>query len=881
MSDLDDSSYSAALLRAATTAIESGASTLDAICSRCHGASLDVVRKLLDEKDYTLERRQEMADKARQRAALARRRAGKVHSNMPSPDPERAQWWFSLDSIERLCELVFACTAVGGDIGLLGSPSLAAFYATRYEASITLLDADQDVLDAAAIPCPVPQDMRSASGRDGAIRPVRYDVKESPTQMEASFDVLVMDPPWYDMEFRTFASRAARLLKPGAFLISTFPGRLTRSGLADERRTLMREAFCDFTFTTNMPDMMGYSVPRFEKNAHLTVPGYEGQPWRFCDIMIFMRNESMPAQAPAPEWTEPTIETYSKNPRELRLFLAPERVQPHQQELIRDVPAYSETVSRRGDGTSRGIVALWSSTKKGFAIRDAQLARIALGLWRSHPNKHAALEAADSAETKQLVETLYEKLDLPADTRDVRRTGEIQKKQHEDLLSAWATRPRDRIVAEEDDGFRLPHARDRDRIVWSDGLKSLANKTQVFSLDSSDNIRQRLAHSIEVMQLASTISSNFGLDRDLVEAGALAHDIGHTPFGHAGEYALNVTLNAIHAGLGGFNHYEHGVDVVRWLEVPYRSPSAGKTWGLNLTPGVCECIFKHTFCISGHTIGQKELWSRSKYRDEWPQLSGDKPCHIEGQAVRIADKISYLVSDLEDGMRMGVFSLADLKRCALFSHAPLDYKKISDESDLERFIAQRRVLLAFLMEDVIAETARRLSKGDYRRSSDYIVDNSRHIKQEIGEVWTRLQAGVLHRHPSVVSANLQASKMVSSLFVLFALQPSLVDPDFSRSHRNLDGTPYMRWYLRGAKQRRVAEREEHVFLVKDALEQDLRLNSAIGVERRIGNAIKGEQTDGWDVRVQDLVMAKDYVASLTDARARRLYDDLVTGSTRP
>src|SRR5262249_18499567 len=160
--------------------------------------------------------------------------------------------------------------------------------------------------------------------------------------------------------------------------------------------------------------------------------------------------------------------------------------------------------------------------------------------------------------------------------------------------------------------------------------------------DRDDHLRRRLSHSVEVMQLAATIARAFGLDPDLTEAGALAHDLGHTPFGHAGEHALNSLLDELEPALGGFNHYEHGGDVVRWLEDVYQSPGAGGFPGLNLTPETAECIFKHTYHRSGHPIGQAELFAKSKHVD-----LGDTFSHLEGQAVRIADKISYLISDLE------------------------------------------------------------------------------------------------------------------------------------------------------------------------------------------------------------------------------------------
>src|SRR5262249_44896464 len=161
-------------------------------------------------------------------------------------------------------------------------------------------------------------------------------------------------------------------------------------------------------------------------------------------------------------------------------------------------------------------------------------------------------------------------------------------------LTDLAAIPSRRRYEYQDDQFRLEFQRDRDRILWSHGLKRLADKSQVFPVDRDDHLRRRLSHSIEVMQLSATIARAFGLDPDLTEAGALAHDIGHTPFGHAGEHALDSILNDIEPDLLGFNHYEHGADVVRWLEDVYWSPGIGGFPGLNLTPETVECIFKHT-----------------------------------------------------------------------------------------------------------------------------------------------------------------------------------------------------------------------------------------------------------------------------------------------
>ena len=228
------------------------------------------------------------------------------------------------------------------------------------------------------------------------------------------------------------------------------------------------------------------------------------------------------------------------------------------------------------------------------------------------------------------------------------RTDDEIEARKKSTLSEWATAASAREhTTDPGDIFRVPYQRDRDRVLWSRALRRLAHKTQLFPTEHDDQLRQRLAHTIEVMQLASTIGTSFGLDRDLIEAGALAHDIGHAPFGHAGEHALDRHPGEINSHFGGFNHYEHGMDIVRWHESPYATSRTTSFHGLNLSPEVTECILKHTYYHDGDPQSAKQLRERSKHRAFIP----DGYCHLEGQAVRVADKISYFVSDLEDGLR--------------------------------------------------------------------------------------------------------------------------------------------------------------------------------------------------------------------------------------
>jgi dGTPase len=394
-------------------------------------------------------------------------------------------------------------------------------------------------------------------------------------------------------------------------------------------------------------------------------------------------------------------------------------------------------------------------------------------------------------------------------------------------------------------------------VLWSQALRRLAHKTQLFPTEHDDQLRQRLAHSIEVMQLASTIGSSFGLDRDLIEAGALAHDIGHTPFGHAGEHALNRLLDEVDAKIGGFNHYEHGVDVVRWLEGPYAVSRTTAFPGLNLTPEVAECILKHTYCQVGGLLSADKLHKASKHSAFIP--SGY--CHLEGQAVRIADKISYFVSDLEDGIRLAAITASDLLLCRFFHRAPMNFSVASDQTLSQRFIEQRRNVLKILMEDVLVATNKRLARmkpQDVRGATQYTVNHSDEILRDMNEVWELLQRGRLHEDRRVKLANLQAARVVSDLTIVFAVCPQLVDPAFAAEHARLRTKDYITQYR---------ARTGGAVFVQPGLIDFLPLEHLIDFKHDPRRPVR--------VAVEDLVQAKDFVAGFTDSRARTLHAELL------
>jgi dGTPase len=206
----------------------------------------------------------------------------------------------------------------------------------------------------------------------------------------------------------------------------------------------------------------------------------------------------------------------------------------------------------------------------------------------------------------------------------------------EELLSKFAARSRespDRDRPEEPDPMRTAYQIDRDRIIHCKTFRRLKHKTQVFIAPVGDHYRTRLTHTMEVMQVARSIARGLNLNEDLTEATALGHDLGHTPFGHAGEYALGACL------AGGFRHNEQSVRVVESLEKDGR--------GLNLTQEVRDGILKH-----------------SKLRESIAAEGWGIARTLEGQIVKIADSLAYLNHDIDDAIRAGVISVDDLPKRA-------------------------------------------------------------------------------------------------------------------------------------------------------------------------------------------------------------------------
>lgn len=769
---------------------------------------------------------------------------------LPAPDPARSQWWFTGETVLDVAKRATAA-AHGGRVLCLGTPTVAHELLSN-GVDVVLLDCDPHVVHA------VKELLRKEVSEE-------YDVADAMApEREGAFAAAVIDPPWYDDVFQAFLGRALWALAEKGELFCTLPPRLTRPNIEAFRRALIT------TLIANGYELVGlevgrlaYVVPRFEEVAFGRIKEFRSIPWRRADL-LHIKKLSGAKPLGIPDLQTAKVDVFARRAHEFRVFLrGSHSLDPRV--VLESLPAYSGNVSTRAHAGE--TPDLWTTEKKGVRLGDVATVVEVLRVWqdvgiRSANEAIAKLsESIDPAVARNVVNELDREIDLWAKfaTVPALRTDEEIESAKNRSLSEWATAASNREHPDPSDIFRGRYQRDRDRVLWSHGLRRLAHKTQLFPTEYDDQLRQRLAHSIEVMQLASTIGASFGLDRDLIEAGALAHDIGHTPFGHAGEHALDRILNEIDPKLGGFNHYEHGVDVVRWLESPYAASRMTAFNGLNLTPEVAECILKHTYCQTGDPLSADSIYRTSKH-------SGFIPggfCHLEGQAVRLADKISYFVSDLEDGIRLSAITASDLLNCRFFHRAPLNFVIPFGRSLYESFIEQRRNVLKVLMEDVLVATSKRLSRltpSGVRNAGEYVVNYSQDLLQDMNEVWVKLQQAKLHEDRRVKLANLRAARIVSDLFIAFAACPQLVEQEFASEHNRLRTRPYLDHY------RKAAGKSVEV---QPALVESLPLEHMIGSKYEPGRKLS--------VATEDLIQAKDYVAGFTDSRARTLHAEVFRG----
>ncbi len=338
------------------------------------------------------------------------------------------------------------------------------------------------------------------------------------------------------------------------------------------------------------------------------------------------------------------------------------------------------------------------------------------------------------------------------------------------MTAPFATQPemsRGRRFAEEDSRHRSCYQRDRDRIIHSSAFRRLKHKTQVFVEHEGDYYRTRLTHSIEVAQVARTLARTLGLNEELAEAIALAHDLGHPPFGHTGEDALEALMEPH----GGFDHNAQALTIVTRLEAHYAEFD-----GLNLTWEALEGIAKHNGPVTAPVP-----YALAEHNAEY-DLELDTYASAEAQIAAISDDIAYNNHDLADGLRAGLFTLEDLRALPLIGAciAAVDARWPDLDPARREHEALRR-FFGLLVEDVLATSRARIAEHDPRTAEEVralglpLIRFSDATFAELQKIRTFLYHR-MYRHWTVQRMRRKAKRVVNELFTSFMEAPELM-PD--------------------------------------------------------------------------------------------------------
>ena len=341
-------------------------------------------------------------------------------------------------------------------------------------------------------------------------------------------------------------------------------------------------------------------------------------------------------------------------------------------------------------------------------------------------------------------------------------------------FSSDPARSRGRRHAEAPAPTRSAFQRDRDRIVHSTAFRRLVYKTQVFLNHEGDLFRTRLTHSLEVAQLGRSIARSLALNEDLVEAIALAHDLGHTPFGHAGQDALNHCMSAPGQDWGGFEHNLQSLRVVDHLEERYPA------WdGLNLCFETREGILKHCSPANARKIEAVDPGGVAQRFLDHSQPS------LEAQLCNLADEIAYNAHDIDDGVRSGLLTLEQMQAVELFEVHRLAVRAEFPDLPVRRLLYETiRRMLSAQVYDVIEATREAIAaanpeSADAARKLGPLVRFSADMRRQSAALKRFLLAN-LYRHPKVMHTTGQAQRMVRDLFDAYLTDPGQMAPKFSR-----------------------------------------------------------------------------------------------------
>lgn len=353
----------------------------------------------------------------------------------------------------------------------------------------------------------------------------------------------------------------------------------------------------------------------------------------------------------------------------------------------------------------------------------------------------------------------------------IMRTRKDIEELEDKILAPYAMKSKDsgsRLYPEPQHPIRTCYQRDRDRIVHCEAFRKLEYKTQVFTILEGDYYRTRLTHTIEVAQIGRTIGRSLRLNEDLIEAVALAHDLGHPPFGHAGEEALDLLVKP--AKLRGFNHNKHSFEILTRLEKRYPDFD-----GLNLTPEVLVGILKHktVYDLPSNT---KQFFSEGTT--------------LEAQVVDLADSLAYLNHDVDDGLTSGCITEDDLTESSLWQKALANIggrERVQDQGVLKYQVV--KALIDMQIKDLLEHTDRRLqhlkfsSVSQVKKYGKDIVSFSPAMKRE-RDFLQHLLNQKLYHHYRVVRMTAKAKRIIDDLFMVYLKEPNQLPPKvYSRERK--------------------------------------------------------------------------------------------------
>ena len=387
-------------------------------------------------------------------------------------------------------------------------------------------------------------------------------------------------------------------------------------------------------------------------------------------------------------------------------------------------------------------------------------------------------------------------------------------------LAAYASKAsasRGRLVPEPESPPRTCFARDRDRIIHSSAFRRLKQKTQVFVFHEGDHFRTRLTHSLEVAQIARAIARALRLDEDLTEALALAHDLGHTPFGHAGERELDKLMTPF----GGFDHNAQALRIVTRLEKRYAAFD-----GLNLTWETLEGLVKHNGPLTdseGHALGHykdKGLPAAIIEYAEVHDLRLSSFSSAEAQVAAIADDIAYNAHDVDDGLRAKLFDVIDLGDIPLVGQILGDVLRRYPKLATTRVIHETvRGLLSAMVADVLHEAHKSIAKNhpksaDEVRNLGFQLIGFGNQMRENNRVLQSFLSSSMYRHPRVMDIMVRAQRVVRDLFEAYMNDEKLLPEDWRDDHPISDQSRYARQvcdFLAGMTDRYALEQHKRLF----------------------------------------------------------------------